>query len=173
MGDLVARAKYLEERERKRERLGQSSDGKLGGRQSFGLVGGWEGNFEIEMVARAGLPRGNCCSGWPGGLPGDEQEVFEGGEQGCEWSVRTAGGAHAELDLFVEAPVAGVWRQVSGIYDRNRRCPRGIVPVRREGSASGVPRAALRLFMGVGGDRNKERPGTIYGGNGKAWWNRY
>jgi hypothetical protein len=107
MGDLVARAKYLEERERKRERLGQSSDGRLGGRQSFGLVGGWEGNFEIEMVARAGLPRGNCCSGWPGGLPGDEQEVFEGGEQGCEWSVRTTGGAHAELDLFVEAPVAG------------------------------------------------------------------
>jgi hypothetical protein len=39
MGDLVARAKYLEERERKRERLGQSSDGRLGGRQSFGLVG--------------------------------------------------------------------------------------------------------------------------------------
>ena len=39
MGDLVARAKYLGERERKRERLGQPSDGTLDGREGSGLVG--------------------------------------------------------------------------------------------------------------------------------------
>jgi hypothetical protein len=49
---------------------------------------------------------------------------------------------------------------------------RGTVPVRREGSGSdgerSVSHAVLKLFVDGGGDRNREKPGSIYGGNGKG-----
>jgi hypothetical protein len=49
---------------------------------------------------------------------------------------------------------------------------RGTVPVRKGGSGSdgerSVSHAVLKLFVNGGGDRNREKPGRIYGGNGKG-----